>query len=84
MHTLILPKIHSTADLDDVAELVSWASSSSSAHRTQPLRLVASIESARALWDVGKIAAWKSHNGPTGGILVSLLVRIARAYNVSK
>ncbi|KAL5501598.1 hypothetical protein ACEPAH_8858 [Sanghuangporus vaninii] len=73
VHTLVLPKIHSASDLDDVAELVSWASSSSSAHRSQPLRLVASIESARALWDIGKIASWKSHNGPTGGILVSLL-----------
>ncbi|KAL5520024.1 hypothetical protein ACEPAG_1684 [Sanghuangporus baumii] len=73
VRTLVLPKIHSVSDLDDVAELVSWASSSSSAHRSQPLRLVASIESARALWDIGKIASWKAHNGPTGGILVSLL-----------
>ncbi|EJC97995.1 beta subunit of citrate lyase [Fomitiporia mediterranea MF3/22] len=74
VRTLVLPKIHSAEHLDDVAELVSWASSSATPQpRTQPLRLVASIESARGLWNIGHIAEWKSHNGPTGGVLRALL-----------
>jgi hypothetical protein len=38
------------------------------------LGLVASIESARALWNLGAIAAWKSEFGKLGGALTALLV----------
>lgn len=41
-----------------------------------PLRVVPSIESARAIWNVGSISSWKSTHGPvSGGVLSGLLVR---------
>jgi len=41
----------------------------------EPVRLVASIESARALWSVGEIAGWSSEYGKErGGQLSALLV----------
>jgi citrate lyase subunit beta-like protein len=42
-----------------------------------PLHIVASIESARSVWNLGDIAAWKSEHGPElGGTLSALLVYI--------
>lgn len=39
------------------------------------LQLVPSIESARAMWNIGAIAQWKSGHGPvSGGTLSALLV----------
>jgi citrate lyase beta subunit len=65
--TIVLPKVHSAADLDVVAEAVN-------AHATdaKELSLVASIESARALWRVGDIAGWCSSHRRDG---VQLRVR---------
>lgn len=43
--------------------------------RTEPINIVASIESARALFNIGEIASWKSEFGPLlGGRLTALLV----------
>ena len=39
-----------------------------------PIRLVASIESARALWNLGDIVNWASVHGNSGGQLAALLV----------
>ncbi|KLO17277.1 citrate lyase beta subunit [Schizopora paradoxa] len=75
--TLVLPKINSPQDLDVVSKYITHAtawSSSSAASRKHPLRIVASIESATALFHVGDIAKWKSKNREeAGGALTALL-----------
>jgi len=58
---LVLPKIHSTADLDRVSKTISQRSHMRP--ELEPMGVVASIESAKALWAVGDIAAWKSIDG---------------------
>ncbi|KAJ7505495.1 Pyruvate/Phosphoenolpyruvate kinase-like domain-containing protein [Mycena galericulata] len=67
--SLVLPKVHSADDLHVVSRAIHAASGSSS----NPLGLVASIESARASWNLGAIAAWKSDFGKPGGTLTALL-----------
>ncbi|GJJ15673.1 hypothetical protein Clacol_009951 [Clathrus columnatus] len=57
---IVLPKIHSTDDLNRVSKAISQRTRKSS---REPVKLVASIESARALWAVGDIAGWKSPDG---------------------
>ena len=81
IRTLVLPKIHSPEDLDLVSKLIShssasWSASGSGRIRRCPLQLVASIESARSLWNVGNIAQWKPRNGHEVA-LTTLLVRVA-------
>lgn len=76
MHALVLPKVHSTAHLDAVADALretAWQGP------PRQLRLVASIESARALWDAGEIAAWRTQSAPNNldVQLGALLVRPA-------
>lgn len=72
MGTLVLPKIHSVQDLQYISDAI--ARSTQQGRRTQPLRLVASIESAKSLWNIGEIAAWTSPHGPlNGGTLNALL-----------
>lgn len=44
--------------------------------RTKPLRIIPSIESARAMWNLREIASWSSEFDPLeGGALSALLVR---------
>ena len=79
IHTLVLPKIHSAKDLDTVSAEISaalWTGiTGASVDRHTPINLVASTESAKALHNIGEIAAWKSTFGPTqGGQLTALLV----------
>ncbi|KAF9485859.1 beta subunit of citrate lyase [Pholiota conissans] len=70
--SLILPKIHSHYDLDSVSDEVSV--SRKLALDLPPLRVIPSIESARAIWNIGSISAWKSTHGPiSGGVLSGLL-----------
>ncbi|KZT58314.1 beta subunit of citrate lyase [Calocera cornea HHB12733] len=55
--TLVLPKTHSPQELDALASAV---------HATAPgraLEVVASIESARAMWGLGAIAGWRAQQG---------------------
>ncbi|KAI5122460.1 hypothetical protein M0805_008771 [Coniferiporia weirii] len=75
IHTLVLPKIHTATDLDLVSELIASGTSGAPGRaRMQPVRIVASMESARAVWDVGNIAAWKALKGAeAGGVLTALL-----------
>lgn len=69
VRTLVLPKVHSADDLHQISKQMSLSS-------VFPLRLVASIESAKAMWNLGAIAEWKSSHGPEkGGALSALLVR---------
>ncbi|EIW81318.1 citrate lyase beta subunit [Coniophora puteana RWD-64-598 SS2] len=68
--TVILPKIHSAQDLHHVSRALSFAREGTS----EPLRIVASIESARAAWNLGEISGWQSEYGSErGGQLDSLL-----------
>jgi citrate lyase subunit beta-like protein len=65
---LVLPKIHSSQDLHHVSRQIHLHTKSES-----PLHIIASIESARGLWNIGEIAAWKSEYGILGGHLGALL-----------
>ncbi|KAF8644514.1 hypothetical protein AX16_008391 [Volvariella volvacea WC 439] len=70
--TIVLPKIHSAQDLHHVSDTIHAVVGGQSGRR--PLRLVSSVESARALWNLGDIASWKSKHGPElGGTLSALL-----------
>ncbi|KAI0801738.1 Pyruvate/Phosphoenolpyruvate kinase-like domain-containing protein [Irpex lacteus] len=76
IRTLVLPKIHSAKDLDTVSSEIFAAlwSGIASKDRYTPINLVASIESAKALYNIGEIASWKSTFGPNlGGQLTALL-----------
>ncbi|KAF7965642.1 hypothetical protein HWV62_42428 [Athelia sp. TMB] len=76
IRTLVLPKIHSAQDLHHVSREIYTARRTGPSGRA-PLSIVASIESARALWALGDIAGWKSEYGPDlGGKLSALLVCI--------
>lgn len=75
VHALVLPKVHTSAHLDAVAEVLSEVARDAA---PREVRLVASIESARALWDVGDIAGWHARDVPEnldvrlGALLVSV------------
>ncbi|KAK7048200.1 HpcH-HpaI domain-containing protein [Favolaschia claudopus] len=64
--SLVLPKVHSAEDLDTVSAAIRAAAGNS-------LGFIASIESARASYNLGAIAAWKSEFGAPGGALNALL-----------
>ncbi|KAF8609711.1 beta subunit of citrate lyase [Ceratobasidium sp. AG-I] len=70
---LVMPKIHSAAYLDKVASYVPEG---------RPLSIIASIESARGLWDAGNIAAWgrTSKSGAGDKVIVSSLLFAAEDY----
>ncbi|KIM66771.1 hypothetical protein SCLCIDRAFT_109412 [Scleroderma citrinum Foug A] len=66
---LVLPKINSVQDLHYVSRVIHRSSTSSS-----PLRIIASVESARSVWNLREIAEWKSQSGAEhGGKLAALL-----------
>jgi len=69
VRTLVLPKVHSVEDLEAVTDAMeAFGRSQGTIH------LVASIESAQALHNIGGIAAWRSVYGPEkGGELRALL-----------
>jgi citrate lyase subunit beta-like protein len=62
--TIVLPKVHSAADLTNISRHVP---------SNRKINIIASVESARALWAIGDIASWRSDNME----LVALLVRNA-------
>ncbi|ETW81540.1 hypothetical protein HETIRDRAFT_439944 [Heterobasidion irregulare TC 32-1] len=68
VRTFILPKVHSSQELHVVSSAID-----ASGRAGDPIRLVASIESARALWNLGNIANWASAHGNSGGQLAALL-----------
>lgn len=80
IRTLVLPKVHSVQDLHHVSEEIYIAYK---AHKLRdadgpPVQLVASIESAKAMHNLGEIASWQSRWGAaTGGTLAALLVRLS-------
>ncbi|KAN0123486.1 citrate lyase [Russula decolorans] len=69
VRTLVLPKIHSVDDLEIVTDAME-----AFGRAKGTINFVASIESARALYNIGTIAAWRSVYGPEkGGKLMALL-----------
>ncbi|RDB17841.1 Citrate lyase subunit beta-like protein, mitochondrial [Hypsizygus marmoreus] len=71
VQTLVLPKIHSPQDLHHVSREIYLASQKTP--RQVPLNIVSSVESARASFNLGGIAGWKSEYGMEGGRLTALL-----------
>ncbi|KAG6910701.1 hypothetical protein DXG01_008745 [Tephrocybe rancida] len=76
VHTLILPKIHSAQDLHHVSSAVNSALKRTS--RATPFNIVPSIESAKASFNLGEIASWKSKAGATTGGRLSALLRFGK------
>ncbi|OSD07167.1 citrate lyase beta subunit [Trametes coccinea BRFM310] len=76
IRTLVLPKVHSVQDLHQVSEEIFLAYKG---HKFRdpndpPVQIVASIESARAMYNLGAIASWQSQYGDAlGGKLAALL-----------
>ncbi|KAH7345329.1 citrate lyase beta subunit [Rhizoctonia solani] len=70
---IVMPKIHSAEYLDKVASYVLKV-------RSRPLSIIASIESARGLWDSGHIAGWKAGQGSGNKVTVSSLLFAAEDY----
>ncbi|KAJ1311785.1 hypothetical protein OPQ81_010251 [Rhizoctonia solani] len=69
---IVMPKIHSAEYLDKVSSYVPEG---------RPLSIIASIESARGLWDAGHIAGWKSSGQGAGNkVTVSSLLFAAEDY----
>ncbi|CAE6428471.1 unnamed protein product [Rhizoctonia solani] len=62
---IVMPKIHSAGYLDKVASYVPEG---------RPLSIIASIESARGLWDAGHIAGWRAGQGAGNKVTVSSLL----------
>ncbi|EKM49597.1 uncharacterized protein PHACADRAFT_214142 [Phanerochaete carnosa HHB-10118-sp] len=72
IRTLVIPKVHSIQELDVVSTQIHAANSRKTS--PDPVNIVASIESARALYNVGEIAGWQSKFRPElGGKLTALL-----------
>lgn len=70
VRTLVLPKVNSAQALHHVSRTVRKYAAS-----PVPLHVVASIESARAVWNLKEIASWESDFGAQqGGKLMALLV----------
>ena len=66
----MLPKIHSVEDLEIVTDAME-----AFGRAKGTINFVASIESTKALYNIGTIAAWRSVYGPEkGGKLMALLV----------
>ncbi|KAI0372224.1 citrate lyase beta subunit [Pilatotrama ljubarskyi] len=82
IRTLVLPKIHSARDLDQVSEeiFISYKAHQFRDPDGPPVQIVASIESAKAMYNLGEIAAWKSQYGPAIGGQLSALLFAAEDY----
>ena len=77
IRTLVLPKIHSAQDLHHVSEeiYVAYRAHKLRSPEGPPVQLVASVESAKAMYNLGEIASWQSRWGSAmGGKLSALLV----------
>ncbi|KDQ25936.1 hypothetical protein PLEOSDRAFT_32314 [Pleurotus ostreatus PC15] len=76
IQTLVLPKIHSAQDLHHVSR----ALVTTSLERKSPLKIIPSIELARALWNIGSIASWESEYSVARSGIVSALLFAAEDY----
>ncbi|KAH9854738.1 citrate lyase beta subunit [Lenzites betulinus] len=82
IRTLVLPKIHSAQDLDHVSEEIFLAYKGHKLRNPDglPVQIVASIESARAMHNLGEIVGWKSRYGTALGGTLSALLFAAEDY----
>ena len=81
----MLPKVNSARDLDCVSREIYSASALHSSRDAHEIRLVASIESAKSLFNLGSIASWQSEHGPLhGGKLSVLLVSVLSSRSICK
>ncbi|KAG2065583.1 beta subunit of citrate lyase [Suillus decipiens] len=78
VRTLVLPKIHSVRNLHHVSRAIRTSQARSST--PFPIRIVASVESARSAWNLGEIASWTSEYGPNAGGKLSALLFAAEDY----
>lgn len=78
VRTLVLPKIHSVSDLHHVSRAI--RTSRAGNPTPFPIRLVASVESARSAWNLGEIASWTSEYGPDAGGKLGALLFAAEDY----
>ncbi|KAG8934818.1 hypothetical protein FRC01_000086 [Tulasnella sp. 417] len=69
VQTIVLPKVHERLDLERLDQVLRGTGRSFS--------IIASIESARAIWNIGEIAGWRSS---TGSAAVSALLFAAEDY----
>lgn len=76
----MLPKIDTVTQLDHVSREIfaAYQSNPDAVNESYgPLQLVASVESAKSLWNLDGICKWKSEYGEMlGGKLGALLVRV--------
>lgn len=78
VRTLVLPKIHSVRDLHHVSRAIRTSRAKTST--PFPIRIVASVESARSAWNLGEIASWTSEYGPDAGGKLGALLFAAEDY----
>ncbi|KAI3603037.1 citrate lyase subunit beta [Moniliophthora roreri] len=68
VQTVVLPKVHSAQDLHYASRHIAQVFKQNP--RETPVRIVSSVESAKAMWNLGEIAGWKSeYEQVEGGIL---------------
>lgn len=72
VQAIVLPKIHSPECLDVVGEAIA---ASRKGYDGPPIQIIPSIESARGMFNIGSVAAWKSKHGIQAGVLSALCVR---------
>ena len=73
VRTLVIPKVDHEDHLSHIGQEISRVIQSNpelQRQRPEPLSVVASIESAQALWRIGEIAQWKSKHGHLSALLV--------------
>lgn len=73
MRTLVIPKVDHEDHLGHIGQEISRVIQSNPElqhQRPEPLSVIASIESAQALWKIGEIAQWKSKHGRLSALLV--------------
>jgi citrate lyase subunit beta-like protein len=78
VRTLVLPKIHSVRDLHHVSNAIRTSRARTST--PFPIRIVASVESARSAWNLGDIASWTSDYGADAGGMLGALLFAAEDY----
>ncbi|KAF8630935.1 hypothetical protein AX17_005292 [Amanita inopinata Kibby_2008] len=75
---VVVPKVNSTADLDAVSRELHQLFKKSP--RKVPVRIITSVESAKAVWNLSSIARWKSKYGALSGGVLSALLFAAEDY----
>ena len=75
MRTLVIPKVDHEDHLARIGEEITHVIQSNSEllhQRPGPISIVASIESAQALWRINEISQWRSKHGHLSAVLVRL------------